>query len=48
MKINQVLRRFRVLGIVLLVLLVTGIGAGYYLTRQYSKEWNYWKKSFRI
>ena len=43
MKINQVLRKFRVLGIVLLVLLVTGIGAGYYLTRQYSKEWNYWK-----
>ena len=43
MKINQGLRKFRVLGIVLLVLLVTGIGAGYYLTRQYSKEWNYWK-----
>ena len=43
MKINQFLRKFRVLGIVLLVLLVTGIGTGYYLTRQYPKEWNYWK-----
>ena len=43
MKINQLLRKFRVLGIVLLVLLGTGIGTGYYLTRQYPKEWNYWK-----
>lgn len=43
MKINQFLRKFRVLGIVLLVLLVTGIGAGYYLTHQYPKEWKYWK-----
>ena len=30
-------------GIVLLVLLVTGIGTGYYLTSQYPTEWNYWK-----
>lgn len=43
MKISQFLRRFRVLGIVLLVLLVTGVGSGYYLTRQYPKEWNSWK-----
>ena len=43
MKINQLLRKFRVLGIVLLVLLGTGIGTGYYLTHQYPKEWNYWK-----
>ncbi len=43
MKINRFLRKFRVLGIVLLVLLVTGIGTGYYLTRQYPREWNYWK-----
>ena len=43
MKIDRLLRKFRVLGIVLLVLLVTGIGTGYYLTRQYPKEWNYWK-----
>ena len=43
MKINRFFRKFRVLGIVILVLLVTGIGTGYYLTRQYPKEWNYWK-----
>ena len=43
MKIDRFLRKFRVLGIVLLVLLVTGIGTGYYLTRQYPREWNYWK-----
>ena len=43
MKFNQFLRKFRVLGIVLLILLVTGIGTGYYLTYQYPKEWNYWK-----
>ena len=43
MKISQFLRKFRVLGIVLLVLLVTGVGSGYYLTRQYPKEWNSWK-----
>ena len=43
MKTNQLLRKFRVPGIVLLVLLVTGIGTGYYLTRQYPKEWKYWK-----
>ena len=43
MKIYQFLRKFRVLGIVFLVLLVTGIGTGYYLTRQYPKEWQYWK-----
>ena len=42
MKIDRFLRKFRVL-VVLLVLLVTGIGTGYYLTRQYPKEWNYWK-----
>ena len=43
MKFNRFLRKFRVIVIVLLVLLVTGIGTGYYLTRQYPKEWNYWK-----
>ena len=48
MKIGQFFRKFRVLGIVLLVLLITGIGTGYYLTRQYPKEWNYLEKSFRI
>ena len=42
MKVNRFLRKFRVL-VVLLVVLVTGIGTGYYLTRQYPKEWNYWK-----
>ena len=43
MKIDRLPRRYRLLGIVLLVLLVAGIGTGYYLTRQYPKEWNYWK-----
>lgn len=43
MKINRLLRKHRLLGIVLLVLLVAGIGAGYYLTRQHPREWNYWK-----
>ena len=43
MKFDRFLHKFRVLGIVLLVLLVTGIGTGYYLTRQYPKEWNDWK-----
>lgn len=43
MEFDQFLRKFRVLGIVLLVLLVTGIGTGYYLTNQYPTEWNYWK-----
>ena len=43
MKIDRLFRKFRVLGIVLLTLLVAGIGAGYYLTRQYPKEWKYWK-----
>ena len=43
MKIDRLLRKFRVLGIVLSVLLLTGIGTGYYLTRQYPNEWNYWK-----
>ena len=43
MKVNRFFRKFRVIGIVLLVLLVTGIGTGYYLTRQYPKEWNSWK-----
>ena len=43
MKIDPLLRKFRILGIALLILLVTGLGTGYYLTRQYPKEWNYWK-----
>ena len=43
MKIDRFLRKYRLLGLVLLALLVTGIGTGYYLTRQYPKEWNYWK-----
>ena len=43
MKIDRFLRKFRVL-FVLLVLLVIGIGTGYYLTWQYPKEWNYWKE----
>ena len=43
MKIDRLLRKFRVLGIVLLILLITGLGTGYYLTRQHPKEWNYWK-----
>ena len=43
MKIDRLLRKYRVLGIVLLILLVAGIGAGYYLPRQYPKEWSYWK-----
>ena len=43
MKIAQFLRKFRLPGIVLLVLLIAGIGTGYYLTRQYPKEWDYWK-----
>ena len=43
MKIDRLFRKFRVLGIVLLTLLIAGIGTGYYLTRQYPKEWKYWK-----
>ncbi|MYE87877.1 hypothetical protein F4X33_02630 [Candidatus Poribacteria bacterium] len=43
MKIDRLSRKLRVTSIVFLVLLVAGIGAGYYLTHQYSKEWNYWK-----
>ena len=39
MKTDRLFRKFRVLGIVLLVLLVTGTGA----SCQYSKEENYWK-----
>ena len=39
MKTDRLFRKFRVLGIVLLVLLVTGTGA----SCQYSKEGNYWK-----
>ncbi len=30
-------------GIVILAILLIGAGVGYYLTRQYPKEWNYWK-----
>ena len=30
-------------GIVILVILLIAAGIGYYLTRKYSKEWNYWK-----
>lgn len=30
-------------GIVILAILLIGAGIGYYLTRQYPKEWNYWK-----
>ncbi len=39
MKMNQLFRTFRVLGIGLLVLIVTGTGA----SCQYSKDENYWK-----
>ncbi len=30
-------------GILLLVLLLLGIGGGYYLTHRYRREWNYWQ-----
>jgi hypothetical protein len=47
MKIDRLPRKYRLLGIVLLILLVTGIGTGYYLIHQYPKEWNYWKNLSR-
>jgi hypothetical protein len=43
MKKIHISRKIRWIGITLLVLLIAGIGTGYYLTRQYQEEWNYWK-----
>lgn len=42
METTRFYRKFLLLGIVCLVLVSIGIGA-YYLTRQYPKEWSYWK-----
>ncbi|MCZ6676097.1 MAG: hypothetical protein O7E52_02480 [Candidatus Poribacteria bacterium] len=43
MKLPLFSRKILCIGIVFLALLTLGIGTSYYLTRQYPKEWNYWK-----
>lgn len=44
MKITRFLKKFRLLFIVFLALITISIITGHYLTRKYSKEWNYWKR----
>ena len=44
MKRPRFSRKFRLLCIIFLALLIVGTGISFYLTKQYPKEWKYWKE----
>ncbi len=44
MRMAQFSPRFRLLCVLFLVLVLSAVSVCHYLTRRYSKEWNYWKR----